>query len=260
MSDKMKRFVDIVMKDPAVDSVVGFAGGGTTNQGRFFMMLKPLEQRNICHTQHFWQRCPKVSADDVINRLRGKLAVVPGATLILQSAQDLTIGGRFGNAQYQYTLQSSNLDDLNNWSPRLLQKLRSLPQLRDQNSDQQDKGLQAKLVIDRDTASRMGITPQTLDNALYDAFGQRQVSTMYRPLNQYHVVMEVAPQFQQTPEALQNIYLRSTSGTPVPLAAFTHYEAVEHSPGRESPGPGAFGHDFFQPGAGSFPGRSHDCD
>ena len=226
MSDKMQRYVDIVMKDPAVDSVVGFAGGNTAqNQGRFFMMLKPLGQRSSCQAKHFWQRCPNVTADDVINRLRGKLAVVPGATLILQSAQDLTIGGRFGNAQYQYTLQSANLDDLNNWSPRLLQKLRTLPQLRDQNSDQQDKGLQAKLVIDRDTASRMGITPQTLDNALYDAFGQRQVSTMYRPLNQYHVVMEVAPQFQQTPEALQNIYLHSTSGTAVPLAAFTHYEA-----------------------------------
>ncbi len=225
MSDKMQRYVDIVMKDPAVDSVVGFAGGNTAlNQGRFFMMLKPLEQRNICHAPHFWQRCPVVTADDVINRMRGKLAVVPGATLILQSAQDLTIGGRFGNAQYQYTLQSANLDDLNTWAPRLLQKLRTLPELRDQNSDQQDKGLQAKLVIDRDTASRLGITPTTLDNALYDAFGQRQVSTMYRPLNQYHVVMEVAPQFQQTPEALQNIYLRSTAGAPVPLAAFTHYE------------------------------------
>ena len=225
MSEKMQLYVDIVMKDPAVDSVVGFAGGNTAqNQGRFFMMLKSLADRNICHPKHFWQRCPAVTADDVINRLRGKLAVVPGATLILQSAQDLTIGGRFGNAQYQYTLQSANLDDLNNWAPRLLQKLKTLPQLRDQNSDQQDKGLQAKLVIDRDTASRLGITPQTLDNALYDAFGQRQVSTMYRPLNQYHVVMEVAPQFQQTPEALQNIYLRSTAGTPVPLAAFTHYE------------------------------------
>ena len=225
MSDKMTRYVDIVMKDPAVDSVVGFAGGNTAlNQGRFFMMLKPLEQRSTCKPKHFWQSCPNVSADDVINRLRGKLAVVPGATLILQSAQDLTIGGRFGNAQYQYTLQSANLDDLNKWAPRLLTKLRTLPQLRDQNSDQQDKGLQAKLVIDRDTASRLGITPETLDNALYDAFGQRQVSTMYRPLNQYHVVMEVAPQFQQTPEALQDIYLRSTAGTPVPLAAFTHYE------------------------------------
>jgi multidrug efflux pump len=225
MSDKMQRYVDIVMKDPAVDTVVGFAGGNTAlNQGRFFMMLKPLEQRGTCRTQHFWQSCPLVTADDVIDRLRGKLAVVPGATLILQSAQDLTIGGRFGNAQYQYTLQSANLDDLNNWAPRLLKKLRSLPELRDQNSDQQDKGLQAKLVIDRDTASRLGINPTTLDNALYDAFGQRQVSTMYRPLNQYHVVMEVAPQFQQTPEALQNIYLRSTTGTAVPLAAFTHYE------------------------------------
>jgi multidrug efflux pump len=225
MSDKMKRYVEIVMKDPAVDSVVAFTGGNTAlNQGRFFMMLKPLEERGGCTKKHFWEPCKYVTADDVINRLRGKLAVVPGATLIMQSAQDLTIGGRFGNAQYQYTLQSANLDELNAWAPRLLQKLRTLPELRDQNSDQQDKGLQAKLIIDRDTASRLGITPQALDNALYDAFGQRQVSTMYRALNQYHVVMEVAPQFQQTPEALQNIYLRSTAGTPVPLAAFTHFE------------------------------------
>ena len=188
------------------------------------MMLKPMEERGPCQKKHFWESCHYPSADDVINRLRGKLAVVPGATLILQSSQELTIGGRYGNAQYQYTLQSANLDDLNTWSPRLLNKLRTLPELRDQNSDQQDKGLQAKLVIDRDTASRMGITPQTLDNALYDAFGQRQVSTMYRALNQYHVVMEVAQQYQQTPEALQDIYLRSTTGTPVPLAAFTHFE------------------------------------
>jgi multidrug efflux pump len=225
MSAKMKQYVDIVLKDPAVDSVVGFAGGNTAqNQGRFFVMLKPLEQRGPCNKQHFWNSCHYVTADDVINRLRGKLAVVPGATLILQSQQDLTIGGRYGNAQYQYTLQSANLDELNTWAPRLLAKMRTLPELRDQNSDQQDKGLQAKLVIDRDTASRMGITPQTLDNALYDAFGQRQVSTMYRALNQYHVVMEVAPQFQQTPEALQNIYLKSSTGTPIPLAAFTHYE------------------------------------
>ena len=225
MSQKMRQYLAIVMKDPAVASVVGFAGGNTAqNQGRFFMMLKPLEERGACQKQHFWQSCHYVSADDVINRLRGKLAVVPGATLILQSAQDLTIGGRFGNAQYQYTLQSANLDDLNNWAPRLLAKMRTLPELRDQNSDQQDKGLQAKLVIDRDTASRLGITPQSLDNALYDAFGQRQVSTMYRALNQYHVVMEVAPEFQQTPEALQNIYLKSSNGTPIPLAAFTHYE------------------------------------
>jgi len=225
MSDKMRRYISIVMKDPAVDTMAGSTGGGSAlNQGRFFVMLKPLEQRGPCQKQHFWEACKYVTADDVINRLRGKLAVVPGATLILQSSQELTIGGRYGNAQYQYTLQSANLSDLNTWAPRLLNKLRTLPELRDQNSDQQDKGLQARLVIDRDTASRMGITPQTLDNALYDAFGQRQVSTMYRALNQYHVVMEVAQQFQQTPEALQNIYLRSTNGAPVPLAAFTHYE------------------------------------
>jgi len=225
MAVKMRRYIGIVMKDPAVDAMAGFTGGNSAlNQGRFFVTLKPLEERGACQKQHFWQACHYPSADDVINRLRGKLAVVPGATLILQSAQELSIGGRYGNAQYQYTLQSADLDELNEWAPRLLQKLRSLPELRDQNSDQQDKGLQAKLVIDRDTASRMGITPQTLDNALYDAFGQRQVSTMYRPLNQYHVVMEVAQQFQQTPEALQNIYLRSTTGSAIPLAAFTHFE------------------------------------
>ena len=224
MRSKMEQFVKIVMRDPAVDTIVGFAGGNTaTNQGRFFVMLKPLEARNKCQTRHFWQSCPHVSADDVINRLRGKLAVVPGATLFLQSAQDLTIGGRFGQAQYQYTLQGENIDELNNWSPRLLEKMRTLKELTDVNTDQQDRGLQAKLEVDRDTASRLGVSPQTLDNALYDAFGQRQVSTMYRPLNQYHVVMEVAPQFQETPEALQNIYVRSTAGNAVPMAAFTHY-------------------------------------
>jgi len=225
MADKMRNYVKIVMADPAVDTMAGFTGGNTAlNQGRFFVMLKPLEQRGGCRKQHFWQSCHYASSDDVINRLRGKLAVVPGATLILQSSQELTIGGRYGNAQYQYTLQSPDIDELNSWAPRLLQKMRQLPQLRDQNSDQQDKGLQARLVIDRDTASRLGITPQTLDNALYDAFGQRQVSTMYLPLNQYHVVMEVADQFQQTPEGLQNIYLRATNGSAVPLAAFTHFE------------------------------------
>jgi len=224
MRDKMERFVKIVMKDPAVSTVVGFAGGNTaSNQGRFFVMLKPLAERGKCTNLHFWQSCPNVTADDVINRLRGKLAVVPGATLILQSAQDLTIGGRFGAAQYQYTLQGENLDDLNTWSPQLLQKMRRLKELQDVNTDQQDKGLQAKLVIDRDTASRLGVSPQDLDNALYDAFGQRQVSTMYRPLNQYHVVMEVAPQYQQTTEALQNIYLRASNGGAIPLSTFTHF-------------------------------------
>ena len=226
MRRKMAQYVSIVMKDRAVNSVVGFAGGNTvSNQGRFFIMLKPLAQRSVCTGLHFWQSCPNVSADDVINRLRDKLAVVPGATLYLQSYQDLTIGGRRSNAQYQYTLQGQDLQELNNWGPRLLEKIRALPELRDVNTDQQDKGLEARLVIDRDTAGRLGVAAQDIDNALYDAFGQRQVSTMYRPLNQYHVVMEVAPQFQQTPEALQNIYLRSARGAPIPLAAFTHYEA-----------------------------------
>ena len=225
MAEKMRNYVKIVMADPAVDTMAGFTGGNTAlNQGRFFVMLKPLEERGACQKKYFWQPCHFASSDDVINRLRGKLAVVPGATLILQSSQELSIGGRYGNAQYQYTLQSADISELNSWAPRLLQKMRQIPELRDQNSDQQDKGLQAKLVIDRDTASRMGITPQTLDNALYDAFGQRQVSTMYEPLNQYHVVMEVAPEFQQTPEALQNVYLKSSTGSAIPLAAFTHFE------------------------------------
>jgi multidrug efflux pump len=225
MAKKMRSYVKVVMADPAVDTMAGFTGGNTAlNQGRFFVMLKPLEQRGPCQKQHFWDACHYPSADDVINRLRGKLAVVPGATLILQSSQELSIGARYGNAQYQYTLQSADINELNAWAPRLLQKMRQLRELRDQNSDQQDKGLQAKLVIDRDTASRLGITPQTLDNALYDAFGQRLVSTMYLPLNQYHVVMEVAPQFQQTPEALRNIYLKATNGSPIPLSAFTHFE------------------------------------
>jgi len=224
MRGKMERYVSIVMKDPAVNTVVGFAGGNTiSNQGRFFIMLKPLSARGKCRNLHFWQSCPSVTADDVINRLRGKLSVVPGATLYLQSAQDLTIGGRQSNAQYQYTLQGEDLNELNNWAPQLLVKMRGLQELRDVNTDQQDKGLQAQLIIDRDTASRLGVAAQDIDNALYDAFGQRQVSTMYRPLNQYHVVMEVAPQFQQTTEALQNIYLRSSSGAPIPLAAFTHF-------------------------------------
>ncbi|MFZ0278812.1 MAG: multidrug efflux RND transporter permease subunit [Candidatus Sulfotelmatobacter sp.] len=224
MRGKMEQFVQIVLKDPAVDTAVGFAGGGSaTNQGRFFVMLKPLEQRGQCNTPHFWNPC-YISADDVINRLRGKLAVVPGATLFLQVQQDLTIGGRYGQAQYQYTIQGEDLNELNKWGPLLLGKMRSLQELRDVNTDQQDKGLQAQLVIDRDTAGRLGVAAQDIDNALYDAFGQRQVSTMYMPLNQYHVVMEAAPDFQQTTEALQNIYLRSTSGTPIPLAAFTHFQ------------------------------------
>ena len=212
MRDKMSQFVNIVRKDPAVDTVVGFAGGNTTaNTGRMFVTLKPLNQR-------------KVTADQVINRLRGQLARVPGATLFLQSAQDLTIGGRPGQAQFQYTLQGENLQELNTWAPRLLQKMRTLPSLRDVNTDQQNRGLEAMVAIDRDTAARLGVSPQDIDNTLYDAFGQRQVSTMYRQLNQYHVVMEVEPRFYQSPDALNSVYVRSSNGVQVPLSAFSHFQ------------------------------------
>jgi len=176
-----------------------------------FIILKPLKER-------------KMTADQVINRLRGKLAVVPGATLFLQTAQELQIGGRLGSSQYQYTLQGEDLAELNTWAPRVLQALRGLPELRDIATDQQNRGLEARLVIDRDTASRLGVQPQAIDNALYDAFGQRQVSTIYRQLNQYHVVMEVDPRFGQSPDALGNIYVRSSTGVEVPLSAFTHYQ------------------------------------
>jgi len=211
MKEKMTQFVTLIVKDPAVETVVGFAGGNTSaNQGRMFITLKPLAER-------------KISADQVIGRLRRKLSVVPGATLFMQSAQDLTIGGRQSQAQFQYTLQGENLDDLNHWAPLLLDKLRKLPELRDVNTDQQDKGLEATVIIDRDTASRLGVDAAQIDSALYDAFGQRQVSIMYKPLNQYHVVMEVAPEFSESTEALQNIYVRASNGTAVPLSSFAHF-------------------------------------
>ncbi len=211
MRDKMKQFVNIVMQDPAVNTVVAFAGGNTAyNNGRMFITLKPRSERNV-------------SADQVIGRMRGKLAAVPGANLYMQAAQDLTIGGRQSQAQFQYTLQGENLSELNAWAPRLLQRLRGLPQLTQVNTDQHDKGLQQDVVIDRDTAARLGVSVAAVDSALYDAFGQRQVSIMYRQLNQYHVVMEVAPQYANSPEGLQSIYVRSANGTPVPLSAFTRF-------------------------------------
>ncbi len=210
MAQKMDQFVKIIRQDPVVESVTAFAGGRGANTGGGFVTLKPLSER-------------KVTAEQVIARLRHRLAVIPGATLYLQSAQDLTIGGRPSAAQFQYTLQDQDLQELNNWAPRLLEKLRTLPQLRDVNSDQQDHGLEAQVTIDRDTAARLGVAAAAIDNALYDAFGQRQVSTMYEPLNQYHVVLEVERHFQRSPEALQNIYVRSSSGTEVPLSAFARF-------------------------------------
>jgi len=211
MSRKMRRYVEIGMKDPNVATMIGFCGGTTAmNQGRMFITLKPLGER-------------KLNADQVILELTRKFAEVPGATLYMQNQQDLQIGGRVSQAQYQYTLQGEDLNELNEWAPQLLTKMRQLPILRQVNTDQQDKGLALNVIIDRDTASRLGIAAQDIDNVLYDAFGQRFVSTIYEQLNQYHVVMEVAPPFQQSPDTLDNTYLRSSTGNIVPLSAFAHF-------------------------------------
>jgi multidrug efflux pump len=198
MQQKLTQFVSIVQKDSAVESVAGFTGGGQTNSGFVFVSLKPLAGR-------------KISADQVIARLRRELAVVPGASLFLQSVQDIRVGGRQSNAQYQYTLQGDNMPDLFAWAPKIADALKGIPQLTDVNSDQEQKGLETDVVIDRDTAARLGITTSQINNTLYDAFGQRQVSTIYNPLNQYHVVMEVAPKFWQSPDTLKQIFV-STSG------------------------------------------------
>ncbi len=214
MRKKLTEVVDIIKSDPAVDTVTGFSGGGVsgnTNAGRMFISLKPLEEREL-------------SVDQVIARLRPKLAKVTGAPTVLQAIQDLRIGGRASSAQYQYTLQSVDLAELNAWAPKVERQLRTLPEITDVNSDQQDKGLQSLVVFDRSTASRLGLSPQLIDDTLYDAFGQRQVSIMYTPLNQYHVVMELAPQYWQNPATLQEIYVRSPAGAQVPLSAVTRYE------------------------------------
>jgi len=219
LRDKMQQFEKIVLSDPAVNNGVAFAGGnGSANTGRMFIVLKPQGERGGKSKAD-----RNVTADQIINRLRGKLAVIPGATLFLTATQDLNIGGRFSNAQFQYTIQSEDLKELNYWAPRILAKLRTLPELRDVNSDQQDKGLAASVQVDRDTASRLGITPAAVDAALYQSFGQAQVSTMYKQLNQYHVVMEVDPKLLPGPDALNNTYVKSSNGTEVPLSAFTRY-------------------------------------
>jgi multidrug efflux pump len=165
-----------------------------------------------------------VAADQVVSRLRRKLTSVPGATLFLQVQQDIQVGGRGSDAQYQYTLSDEDLNELNTWAPQLMARMTSMPELRDVSTDQQDQGLAANLVIDRDTASRLGISMTAIDQTLYDAFGQRQVSTMYTGLNQYYVVMEVDPQYQNSPDSLNGIYLKSSSGLMVPLSTIAHYE------------------------------------
>lgn len=211
MLPKLTAFIDVIRADPAVRSVTGFTGGSRTNSGRIFIALKPLNER-------------KINAEKVINRLRGKLAKVPGATLFLQARQDIRVGGRMSNSTYQYTLRGDGLQELDRWAPKVLSVLQQLPELVDVNSSQQDKGLQVDVTIDRDTASRLGLTQVAIDNALYDAFGQRQVSTIYEARNQYRVVMEVAPEYWQTPETLQHIYVSSSTGAMVPLSSFARFD------------------------------------
>jgi len=207
MKVKQKDLAQMTLEDPAVQSVSanvggGGPGGGSNNVGSMNVALKPLADRP-----------GRVTADQVVNRLRRKLTSVPGATLFLQSQQDLQIGGRGGASQYQYTLSDENLRELNTWAPQLQNRMRGLPELRDVSSDQQDRGLVTSLVIDRDAAARLGITAQMIDTTLYDAFGQRQVSTMYTGLNQYFVVMEVDPKYSQSPDALNGIYIKTNGGS-----------------------------------------------
>ena len=211
MRDRVDRFMGILMADPAVAGVNGFTGGGQTNTARFFITLKPLAQR-------------KLSADLVINRLRNKLAHEAGANLFLVPVQDIRIGGRQSDAQYQFTLLSDNLEDLRTWEPRIRNALTNLSELTDVNTDQNDKGLQTTVVIDRDAAARLGVSISTIDSFLNDAFGQRQVGVIYNPLNQYRVVMELAPQWLTGPEVLKQLYVAGTNNANIPLSAFAHYQ------------------------------------
>ena len=221
MSAKLTTVVNIIKQDPEVEYAAGFTGGSggggnAANAANLFISLKPFEER-------------KASMNELMARLRKKLAGLPGTPTYLQSIQDLRVGGRMGAALYQYTLQSGEFSELTMWAPRLLQKMRTLRELVDVSSDQQDKGREATLVIDRDTASRLGISTALIDNTLYDAFGQRQVAITYTLLNQYHVVMEVAPRFLESPDTLKDIYVPTGSGTLAPLSAFTHFERTATS-------------------------------
>jgi multidrug efflux pump len=211
MRPKLAEFIEIVRQDPAVETVMGFTGGGQRNTAFMFVSLKPLSER-------------KISAEQVIARLRVQLAHVPGANLFLNAFQDIRVGGRSANAQYQFTLQADDLAELRKWEPDIRRAVSTLPLLADVNTDSQDKGLQTSLVIDRDSASRLGITPQMIDTALNNAFGQRQVSNIYNALNQYHVVMEAAPPNWQSPESLNDVYVIAPGGIQVPLASFARFE------------------------------------
>jgi len=216
MAARQQALAQVILKDPAVDSLSSFIGvdgiNSTLNSGRILINLKPLEVR-------------KISASDVIRRLQPKLAEVDGITLSMQPVQDLTVEDRVSRTQYQYTLEDADAAELNGWTAQLVAQLQTLPELRDVATDQQLQGSQAMLVIDRTTAARLGITPQAIDNALYDAFGQRQISTLFTQLNQYHVILEALPEFQRNPSKLNDIYVLSTSGGAVSLATFAHFES-----------------------------------
>src|SRR5882762_1270629 len=220
MAERQQALAKVILKDPDVASLSSFIGVDgtniTPNSGRIQINLKPRDQRSV-------------TASDVIRRLQTQVASIEGITLYMQPVQDLTVEDRVSRTQYQYSLEDASADELSTWVPRLVAKLQALPQLRDVATDQQNGGLLADLVVDRDTASRLGILPQAIDDTLYDAFGQRQVSTIFTQLNQYHVVLEVAPSFQQSPEALKDIYVKSNSGVQVTLASFAHFE-THHTP------------------------------
>jgi multidrug efflux pump len=210
MRQKLDSFMAIVMQDPAVENVVGFTGGARRNSGQMFAALKPVRER-------------RESADQVIARLRVKLAKEPGANLYLQAVQDIRMGGRQASGQYQFTLQADELALLREWEPKVRAALSEIPEIADVNTDQQDKGQQTSLAFDRDTISRLGLTLQQADNTLNNAFGQRQVSTIFNPLNQYRVVMEVAPQHWQSPESLKDVYVVTPGKAAVPLSAFSTF-------------------------------------
>jgi len=216
MAQKQQALTEVILKDPAVESLSSFIGvdgtNTTLNSGRILINLKPLAARNA-------------SATEVMNRLQGALAHVDGITLYMQPVQDLTVEDRVSRTQYQYTLEAPNADELNAWTTRFVEKLKTLPQLQDVATDQQTGAAQTTLVIDRVTASRMGITPAEIDQTLYDAFGQRQISTLFTQSNQYHVILETLPNFQNNPGKLQDIYVRASNGASVPLSTFTHFES-----------------------------------
>ena len=215
MKDKMIRLSNIARQDPAVMNVMSFAGGGGggSNTANLFMFLRPDAERQKSGD----------TAEIVLNRLRPRVNAIPGAQLFLQSQQELNIGGRPSATQYQYSLTADTVAELNTWAPLLMARMLQMPELKDVATDQMQNGLRAQLIIDRDTASRLGVSPLAIDATLSDAFGQRQVSTTYMPLNQYHVVMEAAQEFQQDPTVLQKIFVKSTTGAMVPLSAVTHY-------------------------------------